>query len=143
MRIRDVMSVPPVVVPSITSVREVASHMDHDGVGCVLIVDDDHLVGIITDRDLALRVVAPGLSPDVAVGSVMTPRPLSVGADEELATVVHLLGHHEVRRLPVMIGDIVIGIVTLDDLLVHVAGLQRDLLAPVAREITEPQHART
>jgi signal-transduction protein with cAMP-binding, CBS, and nucleotidyltransferase domain len=140
MRIRDVMSVPPVVVPPVASVREVAIHMDHDGVGCVLVVDDDELVGIVTDRDLTLRVLAQGLSPDLAVGSIMTRRPLSVRADEDVEAVVHLLRHHDIRRLPVLLGDIVVGIITVDDLLLELSALQQDLLGPVGREISEPQH---
>jgi signal-transduction protein with cAMP-binding, CBS, and nucleotidyltransferase domain len=142
LRIRDVMSVPPVVVPSICSVREVATHMDHDGVGCVLVVDDDRLVGIVTDRDLALRVLAQGLSGEVSVETVMTRRPISVRADEDVEAVVHLLRYHDVRRLPVLVDDVVVGIIAVDDLLVELSQLQVDLVGPVSREISEPQHVR-
>jgi signal-transduction protein with cAMP-binding, CBS, and nucleotidyltransferase domain len=142
VKIRDLMSVPPVMVPSVTPVRQVAAHMDFDGVGCVLVVDDERLVGLVTDRDLTLRVLARGLSPDLPVGSVMSHAPVTVRADEDVSTVVHMLRHHAVRRLPVMIGDVVVGIVTIDDLLLETSRLQQDLISPVTNEILDPQHQR-
>jgi signal-transduction protein with cAMP-binding, CBS, and nucleotidyltransferase domain len=140
MRIKDLMSVPPVIVPPVTSVREVAAHMDHEGVGCILVVDDGRLVGLVTDRDLALRVVRPALPADTPVKAVMTPSPITVRADEDVTTVVHMLRNHSIRRLPVLIGDIVVGIVTVDDLLLETSRLQHDLIGPVTNEILDPQH---
>jgi signal-transduction protein with cAMP-binding, CBS, and nucleotidyltransferase domain len=140
MQIQDLMTIPPVTVPSIATVQDCASHMDHEGVGCVLVVDDGRLVGIVTDRDIALRVVARGRSPETRVGAVMTPHPITVRADESVDSVTHMLRRNDVRRLPVMLGDIVVGVVTVDDLLLETCRLQQDLISPVTGEILDPQH---
>jgi len=144
MKIKDVMSAPPVVVPSITAVRDVAQHMDHSGVGCVLVVDEGRLVGMITDRDLALRVLAKGLSGDTTAGTVMTPRPVTVHADADIDVALRAFRRNEFRRLPVTVDDvgdeIVVGMIAVDDLLLQLSRFTQDLLGPVGREILEPQH---
>jgi CBS domain-containing protein len=141
MKIRDIMSAPPVVVPPIASTQDVARHMDHSGVGCVLVVDDGRLIGIVTDRDLALRVLGRGRPGDTCVDMVMTPRPITVRPDDDTDAAYRAFRRNAFRRLPVVDEvDVVTGMVTIDDLLLQTSRLQQDLLRPVASEILEPQH---
>jgi predicted transcriptional regulator len=70
----------------------------------------------------------------------MTPHPITVRADESVDSVMHMLRRNDVRRLPVMLGDIVVGVVTVDDLLLETCRLQQDLISPVTGEILDPQH---
>ena len=140
MNIRHIMSAPAVTVPPLTPVAAVARHMDHSGVGCVLVVDEGRLIGIITDRDLALRVVARERPYDVPVSQAMTVRPVTIAPDAELEDAFRIFRRGQFRRLPVVDGTDVIGIVTVDDLLLHSHQREGDLLRPVASEILEPQH---
>ncbi|WP_431920977.1 CBS domain-containing protein [Nonomuraea jabiensis] len=138
MKIRDVMSTPVVVLLSYATIRDVARHMDYNGVGCVALSDAQHLVGIVTDRDLALRALAHGVGGDVPVSQVMTPDPVTVRASDDLDMAFEVFRRHSFRRLPVLDEDVVVGMVTVDDLLLHVQQVTDDLLKPVAREISEP-----
>jgi CBS domain-containing protein len=107
------------------SVISVARKMRDNRVGSVVIVDPaGSPVAMITDRDVAVRVFAEGLDPDTAVGD-HSSRPLVCGEPEmELEEAAALMVQHRVRRLPVVDGDSLAGIVTLDDIAVRTGDLE-------------------
>ncbi len=118
-----------------TTVAEVARRMEESNVGCVVIARDRRPVGIVTDRDLVLRVLRKSLDPKrVPVEEVMTKGVECVSADRDpLATVVHMrqLG---VRRLPVVDQDgLLVGIVAYDDLIRHVGTESREMADAIAQ----------
>jgi CBS domain-containing protein len=97
-----------------------ASRMKEQNVGTLLVVDDNRRpIGIVTDRDLALRVVGPGLDPRATmVGQVMTARPRSAQEQTPIEDAVATMRSLGVRRLPVVDEDErLVGIVSLDDVL--------------------------
>lgn len=140
MKIKNVMSTPVVVVPPFTAVRDVARHMDHSGVGSVVVSDGHGVAGIVTDRDLALRVLARDAGGETKVEQVMTPSPVVVRPEDDLDVAFEVFRRHAFRRLPVVDEGDVVGVVTVDDLLLHVHQVSADLLKPVVSEISEPQH---
>jgi CBS domain-containing protein len=134
------MSTPTVVVAAMTSVQEAAQHLDYSGVGCLIVTDGDRIAGIVTDRDLTLRVLARGLPPATQVGQVMSAGPVSVRPDDDLELIAGLFRRHAFRRLPVVDDGDVVGMITIDDMLLHSHRILGDLLGPVAAELLEPQH---
>jgi CBS domain-containing protein len=105
---------------------DVACRMRDQHVGCVVVVRDGRPVGILTDRDLVLRVVAEGLDAQaVLVSSIVTYDAMTVSATDGFETAVRKMREHGIRRLPIVDGEgRVTGIVTADDL---VALLSREL----------------
>ncbi len=103
----------------------VARLMRDNRVGSVVIVDQGEApVAMVTDRDIALRVFAGGAAPGSAVGEHAS-RPLVSGEPEmELEEAAALMVQHRVRRLPVVAGDRLVGIVTLDDIAVRTGNLE-------------------
>ena len=104
------------------TVLEAAQRMRSGHVGSVFVTDDEggRPVGVLTDRDIVVRVVGPGLDPaTTAVGSVMTPSPVTLRADETIDTALFRMRERGVRRLPIVDerGRLA-GTVSLDDLLV-------------------------
>jgi CBS domain-containing protein len=96
----------------------VAARMRDQHVGCVVVVRDGHPVGMLTDRDIVLRVVAEGLDPrTVLVSSIVTYDAVTVGRTDGFETVMRTMREHGVRRVPIIdeAGRIT-GIVTADDL---------------------------
>jgi CBS domain-containing protein len=103
-------------------VVEVARIMRSEHVGAVVIVDGKRPIGIITDRDLALRVLADGRAPETPVQALMTPQPVTVRRDQHIDDVVRTMQQAGVRRLPIVDeAGAVIGLVSLDDLSVLLA----------------------
>ncbi len=107
-----------------TSAVEVARLMRDRRVGSVVVVDSAGApVAMVTDRDLALRVFAEDVPPQAAVGDHAS-RPLVCGEPEmELDEAAALMVQHRVRRLPVVSGGDLVGIVTLDDIAVRSGNL--------------------
>jgi CBS domain-containing protein len=107
------------------SAVSVARQMRDNRVGSVVVVDPaGSPVAMITDRDLAVRVFAEGVDPKVAIGEHAS-RPLVYGDPEmELDEAAALMVQHRVRRLPVVSGDSLAGIVTLDDIAVRTGNLE-------------------
>jgi CBS domain-containing protein len=122
------------------TIRDAAKVMEQSGVGALAIIDGDRLVGIVTDRDLVRRVLAPGLTSDARVDAVMTTPVLTVAADADLHEVFALFRTHAVRRLAVVRGDAFVGMVTVDDLLIDVAADLTDLVRPVTAEVLFAHH---
>ncbi|HET9213407.1 MAG TPA: CBS domain-containing protein [Gaiellaceae bacterium] len=114
--VRDVMTSSPTTVAPQTSVVEAARLMEKEDVGPLPVVEDGSLVGIVTDRDLVVRVLAEGRDPEsTTVGDVCSPQPVSVEPDADLSQALALLARHQVRRLPVAEGDRLVGIVAQAD----------------------------
>jgi CBS domain-containing protein len=105
------------------TVERAARKMRERGVGSLLVTRDGRPSGIVTDRDLVLRVLAEGIDPAARVGGFATYEPVTVSVDDGIETAVQRMRVHGVRRLPIVDerGQVV-GIVTADDLLVLLGG---------------------
>jgi CBS domain-containing protein len=105
--IRDLMTTNPTSVETSTAVVEAARIMKQENVGPVPVVEDGgKLTGILTDRDIALRVVAEGKDPQsTTVGEVMSRDLVTVDPDQPLDEALRLMASHQVRRLPVCEED--------------------------------------
>ncbi len=98
---------------------DVAERMRDLGVGSVVVLEGGRPAAVLTDRDLALAVVADGVERSEAAGDHAT-RPLVVGeVDMEIEEAAALMVQHRIRRLPVLDGDELAGIATIDDLAVR------------------------
>lgn len=122
------------------TVRQAASIMERAGVGALAVVEGDRLVGIVTDRDLACKVIATGAPLDSRVDGVMSAPVVTIEADADLHDAFALFRTHGVRRLAVVRGESFVGMVTVDDLLIDLAGDLSDLSRPVTGEVLFPQH---
>jgi CBS domain-containing protein len=102
------------------TVSQVAQLMKRRNVGSVPVVEDMTsmiLVGIITDRDLAIKVIAEGRDPAQAkVGEVMTANPISCSPDDDIQRALEIMARNQVRRLPVVERREVIGIIAQADI---------------------------
>ncbi len=115
--VRTVMSASPVTIGPDVTVGEAARLLADADVGALPVVTDGKLVGIVTDRDLVVRVLAAGHGADMPVGEIASAGICSVAADARLEEAAHLLGQAQVRRLPVVDAEgRVVGIITQADL---------------------------
>ena len=135
MQIGEVMTAPVVAAEAGATIHEVAELMRDRNVGSVIVLDQGRPAGVVTDRDLALCVVADGVDSSEPVGPYAT-RPLVTGHEEmDLEEAVALMVQHRIRRLPVVRGDELAGIVTIDDVAVRAGDLEaaQQITAEVAR----------
>jgi CBS domain-containing protein len=99
------------------TVADAAKVMAQEDVGPVPIVEDGRLVGIVTDRDIVVRVVAEGRDPKATtVREIASTELVTVSPDDDLDEALHLLAERQVRRLPVVDGDRLVGIVAQADI---------------------------
>jgi CBS domain-containing protein len=124
VQLREIMTMGVITAAPGTSAAQVAQEMRDRNVGSVVIVDPGGApVAMVTDRDLAVRVLADQADPEGAIGDHVS-RPLVTGEPEmELEEAAALMVQHRVRRLPVVDGDELAGIVTLDDIAVRTGNL--------------------
>jgi signal-transduction protein with cAMP-binding, CBS, and nucleotidyltransferase domain len=115
-KVRDVMTPGPVGVDYYQSIAEAARAMRDWGVGAVLVVNDDALHGLVTDRDLVVRAVAEARRADEPVGPLSSGNLIGVDVDADAGEAARLMRAHAVRRLPVIENGQVAGVVTLSDL---------------------------
>lgn len=121
------------------TVQEAAAIMESSGVGALAILDGERLVGIVTDRDLVRRAMARSLPQDSRVDEVMTAPVVTIPADADIHEAFAIFRTHGIRRLAVVRGSQFVGILTVDDLLVDLAGDLADLARPVTSEVLFPQ----
>jgi CBS domain-containing protein len=124
--IRDVMTHNPRSLESSSSAVEAARVMRDVNVGLIPVVEGDRLIGTVTDRDIAVRIVAEGMSPDrINVGEIASRELVTIDAAQELDEALRLMAKHQVRRLPVVEKDgKLIGIVAQADVAKHATPTQ-------------------
>ena len=117
MKVADVMTRDVELVSPEDTIQTAASIMKDIGTGAVLVGKDDRIVGVLTDRDIAIRVVAQGKTPAATVQAGMTPEVRYIFEDEDIADAAQKMAGWQVRRLPVLNrGKRLVGIVSVGDL---------------------------
>lgn len=117
MKVRDAMTQDVRIASPEQSIREAAATMAEIDAGALPVGDDDRLVGMITDRDIAVRAVAKGMSPDSPVSEVMTRDVRYCFDDEDMDKVCENIADQQIRRIPVVNRDKrLVGILSLGDL---------------------------
>jgi CBS domain-containing protein len=114
-KIRDIMTDQVECCTLLDNVFEVAVKMKELNVGAIPIVDKDKLVGMITDRDIVVRGVAEKHPGSTKVEDIMSDKLITIAADASTKEAADLMAEHQIRRLPVVEGDKLIGIVSLGD----------------------------
>jgi CBS domain-containing protein len=115
--VREVMTAAPETVDLDAAIRDAASLMSRSDIGNVIVEEGGLIRGIVTDRDIAIRVVAEGGDPaTMTVSQVMTPFPATIPPTASVHEAVQLMREHDVRRLPVVEAGRPIGVVALADL---------------------------
>jgi len=142
----DVMTRDPICCLPRDTVEQVAQVMKRENIGSVPVVtshDTNKLIGIVTDRDLALRVVANGRDlQQVRVEAVLTPEPWTCHADDPLDRAVELMSVHQVRRIPVVDDNgHIVGIIAQADIATQSDDSQQ--IADVVEQISQPVPVRT
>lgn len=116
-------------------VREVAETMRDTTVGSAIVERDEEPVGIVTDRDLAMQILAEGEDPSsMTARDVMTEDPVTADVDDGVFEICEMMRESGIRRMPVVDGGKLAGIVTLDDLIVLLEGEMNGLSEVIRKE---------
>ena len=118
MKLKDIMTAAPITISPGETVDVAARALTHYNIGALPVCGSDgSLKGVVTDRDLVIRCLAAGKTPDkTLVREVMTGRVISAHPDMDAAVAAHLMGREQIRRLPVVEEGCLQGMVSLGDL---------------------------
>lgn len=121
MLVKEAMTADAAWIDSGRTIREAAQLMRNLDIGCMPVTEGERAVGLITDRDIACRVVAAGRDPDtVKVSAVMTEKAVCCTADQTIDEAAELMEANGVRRLPVLDEDgRIVGLISVDDIARH------------------------
>jgi CBS domain-containing protein len=126
----------PATITADRTITEAAGEMDRLAVGALVVVESDNRpVGIVTDRDLVVRGLARRADPEARVDAVMSTDLVVLAADADLRDALGIFESHAIRRLPLMEGDRVVGMLTMDDLVVDLTGDLMRLSRPITAQV--------
>lgn len=130
-----------VTVSPNSNIVDACQLMARNNIGCMVAEEDGRLCGILTDRDIALKVAGEAKDPrQTKIGEVMTANPVCISVDKNLHDLTSLMHTRHVRRVPIVDGsNKVLGIVTLDDLIAMLS----DEMFEIGKTVSEPLHAGT
>jgi len=115
-KIREVMTPAPETIQADRPATEAAQKMKEADAGMIPVMANGNLLGTVTDRDIALRIVAEGKDPQsTLVGEIASTDPITVAPDEDLDAALEKMAKHQVRRLPVVEDGRLIGVVAQAD----------------------------
>jgi len=118
MLVKDVMKREVIAINPDISIREASKVMSQHNIGSLLVLDDEKLVGILTERDV-LNLVARGENLDeVKVKDVMSRDVITIESDKKIEDAVDLMLKHKIKKLPVMESGKIVGIITTSDIIV-------------------------
>ena len=138
MLVRECLRTAPVTVPPKCTLEEAGRLLGSHGVGSLLVVDGDRLVGIVTDRDITVRGVGEGKPSSAPVEDVMSANPVTIQGSADVFAAFIVFKSASARRLPVLEDKDLAGIISVDDLLLTLLAEFGAVLSPVAQELVHP-----
>jgi CBS domain-containing protein len=143
VRVCDIMTPNPACCTPNSSAREAATLMRDNDCGSIPVVENreaNRLVGMVTDRDLAIRGFAAGKGPDTRVRELMTEAPITSAPEDEVEIVREVMVAQQVRRVPVVDNDgAVVGIVAQADIALEEGAASDQEVGRVIEAISEPR----
>ena len=139
-KLRDIMTRNVEIIAPKATVQEAAKKMQDLNVGALPVCEGDKLTGMITDRDLVMRILAEGRNPKTAtVSDAISKDVVFCFEDDGVEKASQLMAQHQIRRLPVMSSTKrLVGIVTLGDVAVH--GKNSEASGDVLQQVSIPAH---
>ena len=126
----------PATVACDHTITDAAETMDRRAVGALVVIESDgRPVGIVTDRDLVVRAVARRSSPDARVDSVMSTDLVTLAPDADLRDALKVFEDRAIRRLPLVAGGQLVGMLTMDDLVVDLTADLLRLTRPIVGQV--------
>ena len=118
VKARDIMSGSPECVGESESILDASKKLAKLGVGAMPICgQDDRLKGMLTDRDIVIKVLAEGRDPaSTTAGELAKGKPVTIGADDSVSEAIKTMANHQVRRLPVIDGHELVGVISQADI---------------------------
>ena len=142
MKVREIMTSGSLATATLdTTLEEIANMMKAEDVGAIPVLDDDEkLAGIITDRDIVIRAIAEGEDPtECTAEDILSEQLHTIEPDAELQEAINLMSQHQIRRLPVVEEEQIIGIISLGDVSVK---SQTEEAGEALEDISLPIHAQ-
>ncbi len=117
--VRDVMTTSVISVHSSTTAHDAAKMMEESEIGAIIVLENNMPVGIITDRDFAIKITAHAYPIDTPVRRVMSSPLITITSDSPFRNAADLMNSRKIRKLPVVDDEQVVGIITVTDLVNH------------------------
>ena len=138
---RDLMTAHPVWCSSTDTVRNAAQLMKREDVGFLPVVndrEDQKLIGVVTDRDLVLNLIAEARQPDMTtIADIMTAKPVTCRADDDLEQAISAMAQHQIRRVPIVDeSEQIVGIIAQADIVLRID--DPTATTEVLRKISKP-----
>jgi CBS domain-containing protein len=124
-KLSEVMNTDVQTISPDATIEEAAQEMRDGDFGLVPVVEDEELIGVITDRDIAIRAVAEGRDPSILVREVMSEGVVWASEDDSIEDAARIMSDHQIRRLPIVDADQhLVGIVSLGDFAVDSSDIE-------------------
>jgi len=119
MKVREIMTKEVGTATLDSTIEDVAAMMKEEDVGSIPVMDDGELAGIVTDRDIVVRCIAEGKNPsDTTVEEILTEELHTIEPEADVEDAAQVMSEHQIRRLPVVDGGELIGVISLGDIAV-------------------------
>ena len=119
--VKDIMAKTLISVNPTTTALQIAKMMEQGGIGAVLVKENEHLVGIVTDRDFATKIAANNLSLDTTVEKIMSSPLVTINYDESISAAAERMSNKKIRKLAVTNNGNIVGLITSTDLVNQLA----------------------
>jgi len=119
--VKDIMTKSLISVNPTTTALQIAKMMEQGGIGAVLVKENDHLIGIVTDRDFATKIAANNLPFDTTVEKIMSSPLITINYDESISAAAERMSSKKIRKLAVTDNGNIVGLITSTDLVNQLA----------------------
>lgn len=133
MLVKDIMQIKVYVIGPKATARDVAVIMDENKTEAVVVLDEEKLVGIVTERDIISKVTAIDTNPNsVQVGEIMTKKVITVEAEQSLEEAAEIMTENKIEKAPVLENGRLVGMLTVSDIVGSGVSLEQEVLKKLA-----------
>jgi CBS domain-containing protein len=141
MKVSDILQTKGINVFSITSnatVYDALKIMGEKNIGALPVIDDGQLIGILSERDYARKVILKGkASQDTLIKEIMTEKPITVSPDDNIETCMGIMSEKHIRHLPVVKEGTVTGMISIGDVVTSIISMQKETITHLQNYISQ------